>query len=123
MKNILIYILILFIGCSKNQDIPEIETSAQDVIMPDTVNSFEIPTKIKYFENGCDHFKRIEVKETETSSLIVTLFNYKLTGQGNNVCPASIFTVEMDQVIKVSSKGDYTISFNKGKLIKKVKVL
>ncbi len=127
MKTLLILMTVLFlIECSSDQkqlDIPELAWDVDEVIIPDSVSSFEIPVKIKYSASGCHIFKRLEIKEIESGILSVKFFIYNPSYHRNDVaCTMAIYKNETSQVIKAPAKGNYTLLFNQDKLIKKIKV-
>jgi hypothetical protein len=127
MKTLLILMPVLFlIECSSDQkqlDIPELSGDVDEVILPDSVGSLEIPVKIKYSASGCYTFKRLEIKEIESGVLSMKFFIHNPSYHRNDVaCTMAIYKNETSQVIKSPAKGNYTLLFNQGKLIKKIKV-
>ena len=127
MKTLLIVLAaLLLIECSTEQkqlEGQESECFATEVILADSVSTLLIPVKIIYYASGCDTFKSMEVKETENQQIEITFFTHNPVYHNPDfACPTSFFKRETDQIITVPAKGNYTLLFNQGKLIKKIKV-
>lgn len=127
MKHIICF-LVFVMACAREPEmpgIPEFETYVVELAMPESVNSLEIPVTIKFWgTNGCYTFKRLEVSQTEQGLLSVTVFSYNpFFYDGSVACPNSNYEKDTNQVITAPGKGDFTVSFNRGELTRKIKVL
>jgi hypothetical protein len=126
MKNLVILTAtLLLFGCAekKNNSLefigPEWPSVVRNIAAADTVRSSSVSIKISYDLPGCFSFKRVEYKEVEGNlSGIVWIQQFKPTP--GVACLPSTFVKEVVSTVNLSRIGDNFISFNDGKLVKKI---